>query len=205
MNKPLLAAIAGIAVIGGAIGAYVVASPGGEAEVVQQLETATAIGTPTLVTTVVPSATPPPSRSPVAGGSCAHGTPVELEGETACSFTFNANDVPARLQASAVQVKPERMGLYGEILLHGTCAPERSCLNFATGAPVSEERTSQIDWRINAPATIVIVLREVVVTETAPAREFRLVDFNYNHPADNICTSDLLYCYDFMANYERVK
>jgi len=66
MKRPLLAAVAGMAVLGTTVGAYVVASPGGEEEVVQQAATATPDSTASMapspatpIATFVPTATPP--------------------------------------------------------------------------------------------------------------------------------------------------
>ena len=143
---------------------------------------------------------PTPASSKVI---CAHGSPVQRDGRAACSFRFGAEDVPARLQAFPLQVRPERIQTFGDILLHATCVPAGSCTSFATGEPVSEEASSQIDWKINQAATITIVSDETVQTDSIPVREYRFVDFAYDHPADPICTADRVYCYTFMANYER--
>jgi len=64
MNKPLLAVSALLVACIGTAGAYVIASPGGEEEVVQQVETATpsASPTPEPLPTVAPL--PPPTLAP---------------------------------------------------------------------------------------------------------------------------------------------
>jgi len=136
---------------------------------------------------------------------CNDSTSVQLDDQPACSFSFEAVDVPARLQAFPLQVKPERTNTFGDILLYATCAPEDSCRDFATGEPATEERTSQLDWLIEEAATIMITSRAIVETDTIPAREYRLVDLAYDHPAERVCTAGFLYCYTFIANYERVK
>jgi DNA-binding CsgD family transcriptional regulator len=136
---------------------------------------------------------------------CKDSMPVPLDGSAACAFGFEANDVPARLQAYPLQVEPERTNVFGDISLYATCAPEGSCLSFATGEPVTEERASGIDWRIEGSATIVIASPETVETDSIPAREYRFIDFAYDHPADRICTAELLYCYTFVANYGQVR
>ena len=113
--------------------------------------------------------------------------------------------MPARLQAYPLQVEPERTNVFDDIILYASCAPEGSCFSFATGEPVTEERASAIDWRIERAATIVISSPETVETDSIPVREYRFVDLAYDHPADRICTADLLYCYTFVANYDQVR
>jgi len=66
MNRPFLAAVAGMAFLGTTVGAYVVASPGGEEEVVQVVETATPTPEPSATATPVleePSPMPSPSEA----------------------------------------------------------------------------------------------------------------------------------------------
>jgi hypothetical protein len=68
MNRPLLSAIAGFAVLGTtAVGAYVIASPGGEEEVVQQLETPTSVpsASATATTPALPTVSPLSSLPPI--------------------------------------------------------------------------------------------------------------------------------------------
>jgi len=62
MNRPFLAAFASLAVVATAAGAYVIASPGGDEETVQQVETATATASP--VGTPAASASPDVSPTP---------------------------------------------------------------------------------------------------------------------------------------------
>ena len=183
----LVAAAAGLAVL-----AWGVVQTGGPPEA--------GIGESAQAGSSVPVKASPNSSS----AGCKNSVADILDVQPACAFTFAAKDVPARLQAYPLQVRPERIQTFGDIVLHATCAPEGSCSSFATGDPVIEETTSQLDWRIDRPATIVVSAHELARTDGIPVREYRLVDFAYDHPADRICTADHLYCYVFTANYERL-
>jgi DNA-binding CsgD family transcriptional regulator len=182
----LVAAAAGLAVL-----AWGVVETGGPSE--------PGISEPAQAGSSAPVQAAPNSSS----AGCKNSVAVILDVQPACAFTFEAKDVPARLQAYPLQVRPERIQTFGDIVLHATCAPEGSCSSFVTGDPVIEETTIQLDWIIDQPATIVVSAHELVRADSIPVREYRLVDFAYDHPADRICTADRLYCYVFTANYER--
>jgi len=182
-------ALASLAVLSGASVVGVVAtSSGGEEEAVQQATT-----TASQVSS---------ERGQI---DCGFGTPVELDGRSASSFTFKAEDAPARLQAFAVQVEPMPLSLYGDIILHATCAPEGGCLNMDSGELVTEARMSQIDWRIIGAGEITITVHESVETESLPAKEYHFASFAYDHSADRVCTAERLYCYTVRVNYSRLK
>lgn len=79
MNRRLLAAVAGIAVLGGtAAGTYVIASPGGEEEALQQVETATSSesATPTPTLPPVPTVLPLPTLPSVPADWLTYADPV---------------------------------------------------------------------------------------------------------------------------------
>ena len=155
-----------------------------------------------------PSDEPTGSITPTASAAlanCKDGAPTLLDGLPACSFTFKVNDVPARLQGFPLQVSPQRTNIFGDVQILATCTPAGGCLGMATGDPVTEERTSQIDWRIETAATIVITSPETVTPDGIPARKYHLVGFAYDHPAERICTGEFLYCYNLVANYDRIE
>jgi hypothetical protein len=130
------------------------------------------------------------------------GTFVELEGEVACSFTFDATDVPAAFTAFPILDGQSQMG---DIKLYAACAPQGSCVDFVSGEGVAEKKSGRIDWKIVAQATITINSYRVIQPDTIPAQEYRFIDFEYEHLADPICTGERLYCYTYIANYERVQ
>jgi len=86
LKRPVLAAVAGFAVLGmTAAGAYVIVSPGGEEEAVQQADSPTPspAGTPTLA----PSGTPQSSTSPTPPSPTPQASPgpLSMEGPTEAS------------------------------------------------------------------------------------------------------------------------
>ena len=101
MNRPLLAAIAGVAVLGTAAGAYVVASPGGEEEVVQQVETAT----PTTTATATPEALP--TVPPVPTPTLAPGTVLWRWGEVTVLVSENSGISVGRTIEAPVAHPPD--------------------------------------------------------------------------------------------------
>jgi hypothetical protein len=142
-----------------------------------------------------------PTASREIPADCGYGVPVELEGQTVCSFAFDATDVPARLTGTALPGSME-----GDITLHATCSPMGTCVKFQpdnTLEDVSEERNSRIDWQINAPASIVINAGIVVQTDSLPVREYRFIDFAYDHPSYGKCGNESLCQYIVTAKYEQ--
>ena len=97
-----------------------------------------------------------------------------LRGSSACSFSFEAEDTPARLQA----YPPLPNDQQAHFVLHATCTPG-SCVSFETGEPVTEEDFYRIDWRIVEPGTITITTLSSVLPESADARYWLFLDFGY--------------------------
>jgi DNA-binding CsgD family transcriptional regulator len=142
----------------------------------------------------------PPEQAPSGVGEpvsssvpadCRAGTPAELDGQPACSFSFEVTDVPAQLEGWMLRAD----GGTNVSMLYTTCVPEGSCRNFA--GPVSEERHPQPKWTIDRPATITVIAPERVSTVSIPVDNLRLLDFTYSHP----CTAEFPSCHRFVASY----
>jgi hypothetical protein len=164
-------------------------SDGGEEEI--------AAAQPSMTEAAEPTPTPT-GLSGLVPGSCSQGTPVLFEGEPACSFSFEAEDTPARLQAYAPLPNDQQT----DFVLHATCTPG-SCVSFETGEPVTEEDFFRIDWRIVEPGTITVTTLSSVLSESDPPREWRFEDFGYEHPPSPVC-ADNIYCYTVTTNYELI-
>jgi hypothetical protein len=108
--------------------------------------------------------------------------------------------VPAQLQGWIVRAGGT--GTLPGVVLHATCAPLGSCQNFM--GPVSEETAGQLNWRVDAPATITVISPERPSSLSIPVENYRLFAYTHSHPPDRICTAESLYCYEFVASYELV-